>query len=662
LVFLLLLATSAAAQWKPIGPHGGDVRALAADPGDFSRIFLGTSNGQIYASTDGGRTWLWWAEIAPRSDLVVDDILVDAAERSVMYAGAWSTEPNGGGGVFKSSDGGRTWRALPDMAGQSVRALEQSRSQPSLLVAGTLDGVYRTANAGRSWERISPPYHEEIRNIESLAIDPTDPQVIYAGTWHLPWKTADGGRTWMLVKTGIIDDSDIFSILVDWSNHKTLYASACSGIYRTDSAGAQWRKIQGIPHSARRTRVLRQDPRNPAVLYAGTTEGLWKTDSGGRAWARLTSARLVINDILIDPRDTGHFFLGTDRAGVLESGDGGQTFLASNQGFAHRQVSRAAYDPATGRIYAAVLNDREYGGVFSSEAGRAWRQLHAGLEERDVFALVYARAAESGRLLAGLRDGVVAFDSQTNTWTRVGRLMRVWQPPPTRRGPQLPPPRLNLPFESEVTDFFQAAPGQPLYAATKTGIYKSADAGDNWEAVSPKFSANTIAAEGNFLVAGTHTGLELSFNSGGHWFHIYLPSSDDVHVNAVAVAGKTIFAATESGLFRSVDAGVNWEKKGRGVPYGPAFGVRIHPGNAREVYATAGTPANVYVSQDSGRTFRAVERNGLVGPRLRSLEILQGNGAPLRFQLLVASAHDGLFLLPLEAPAIAEAAASQNGK
>ena len=228
---------------------------------------------------------------------------------------------------------------------------------------------FRSLSAGRSWERISPPYHQEIRNIESLALDPNDPQVIYAGTWHLPWKTTDGGRIWRSIKTGIIDDSDIFSIMVDWSNHRRVFASACSGIYRTDSAGAAWRKIQGIPYSARRTRVLRQDPGNPAVLYPGTTEGLWKTESGGRGWQRMTSSRLAINDILVDPRDPAHLLLGTERAGVLESFDSAKTFRASNQGFSHRRVSAAAFDPASGRLYAAVVHDRQYGGVFFSEDG-----------------------------------------------------------------------------------------------------------------------------------------------------------------------------------------------------------------------------------------------------------------------------------------------------
>ena len=404
-LLVLLLPASGAAQWSQIGPYGGDVRALAADPSNFSQLFLGTSNGQIYASANAGRSWIRWSQVAPGAGYVVDDILVDAADPRVMYVGAWQAGVNGGGGVFKSTDGGRSWHTLRDMAGRSVRALVQARHRSHLLVAGTLEGVFRSKDAGRSWERISPPYHPEIRNIESLALDPNNPQVIYAGTWHLPWKTSDGGLSWHSIKKGMLDDSDVFSFLVDRSNHRRVFASACSGIYQSNSAGAVWRKIQGIPHSARRTRVLRQDPVNPALLYAGTTEGLWKTSSAGRRWQQMTSPRLVINDILIDPHDPAHLLLGTDRAGVLESVDGGKTFRASNQGFSHRHVSGAAFDPATGRVYAAVVHDRQYGGVFFSDDRDHWQQLQAGLEEQDVSALVYAGTAEGGRLLAGLRNG-----------------------------------------------------------------------------------------------------------------------------------------------------------------------------------------------------------------------------------------------------------------
>ena len=77
----------------------------------------------------------------------------------------------------------------------------------------------------------------EIKNIESIAIDPKDPNVVYAGTWHLAWKTPDGGANWEHINKGMIDDSDVFSVIVDHSNPQNVFASACSGIYKSTTAG-----------------------------------------------------------------------------------------------------------------------------------------------------------------------------------------------------------------------------------------------------------------------------------------------------------------------------------------------------------------------------------------------------------------------------------------
>src|SRR5437899_12106111 len=183
-----------------------------------------------------------------------------------MFVSAWSVANQQAGDLFRTRDGGKTWEALPGIRGKSIRAMAVSASDSKVLVAGALDGVYRSNDGGNNWLRISPPNHADIKNVESIAVDPQNPNVVYAGTWHLAWKTPDGGATWEHIKKGMIDDSDVFSIIVDQPNPPIVFASSCSGTYKRNSAGAAFSKIQCIPFSARRTRVLKQHPGNPAII------------------------------------------------------------------------------------------------------------------------------------------------------------------------------------------------------------------------------------------------------------------------------------------------------------------------------------------------------------------------------------------------------------
>ena len=120
----------------------------------------------------------------------------------------------------------------------------------------------------------------ELHEVESIAIDPKDPHTIYAGTWHLPWKTTDGGASWHNIKNGLIDDSDVFSIVINPLQSNIVYTSACSGIYKSETAGELYKKIQGIPSTARRTRVLMIDPTTPSDRLRGNHRRL--VQDGGR--------------------------------------------------------------------------------------------------------------------------------------------------------------------------------------------------------------------------------------------------------------------------------------------------------------------------------------------------------------------------------------------
>src|SRR5205085_3106008 len=246
---LLFSSSPAAAQsWVPVGVPGGNVRALAQDPGDPRHIYLGTADGILYRSEDGGLQWHRLDPGFPRRGCILDAIVVDGD--GVVMVGYWDVH-GGGGGVARSADGGQTFVVQKGMLGESVRSLALSPSDPHVVAAGTIAGVFLSRDGGQSWARITPAGHPDLRNVESLIFDPNDSDVIYAGTWHLVWKTTDGGATWSPAHQGMIDDSDVMTLTIDRRHPRNVYATACSGIYRSTEAGDPWTKLEGIPFSSR---------------------------------------------------------------------------------------------------------------------------------------------------------------------------------------------------------------------------------------------------------------------------------------------------------------------------------------------------------------------------------------------------------------------------
>ena len=189
--FAVLAATftsSISAQvWRQAGPPGGTVISLTADPSNTSRLFLGTSDGHVFTSSDEGSHWQMISRIGTGQDDVITHIIIDPRDGNRLYASSW-TLYSGGGGVYRSDDGGHTWNII-GLAHETVRALTQSPTDPKLLLAGSLTGVYRSQDEGASWTKITPDNHPDLNRFDSLAFDPKDNNVIYAGTYHLPWKT-----------------------------------------------------------------------------------------------------------------------------------------------------------------------------------------------------------------------------------------------------------------------------------------------------------------------------------------------------------------------------------------------------------------------------------------------------------------------------------------
>ncbi|RSL15125.1 photosystem II stability/assembly factor-like uncharacterized protein [Edaphobacter aggregans] len=577
-----------AADWLPFGPNGGDARAFAADPHDKMHLYMGTANGWIYETRNGGADWKRLARVGKRDDLVLDSIVVDAAAPGRILVGAWVLSSSDGG-LYISDDAGVTWNASAELKGQSIRALASAPSDPKTVVAGTLKGVYRSTDGGIHWQLISPEGSRELHEVESIAIDPKDPQIIYAGTWHLPWKTSDGGAHWSNIgaKEGLIDDSDVFSIIVDPKDPNVVYASACSGIYKSENAAAMFHKIQGIPNTARRTRVLMQDPSNLNIVFAGTTEGLYRTADSGKTWVRMSGPELIVNDVYVNPTDSNRVMLATDRGGVLVSNDGGYSFQPSNNGFSARQITSSVGDarqPST--IYVGVVNDKAWGGVFVSDnGGLTWTQKSNGLEKHDVFSL---GQASDGTVLAGTRHGIYRLTGEF--WSKADQVS------------------LALPVTSAAAT---AAPvKKPTTAGKKTGTAgKTATSSvgasrTTAKTVPAKVFDGTVfafARDGDTMYAATSAGLLKSGTAGTSWTLANNPEGQEWYF--VSAAKSLIFAANLRNAVVSSDGGQTWTPVKPPTELTQAAAVAVDGFGGLWIGGREG----VYNSQDKGATWQSVK-------------------------------------------------------
>ena len=453
----------------------------------------------------------------------------------------------------------------------------------------------------------------------------------------------------------MIDDSDVFSIIVDKANPSIVFASACSGIYKSESSGELFKKIQGIPFSARRTRVLKQDPTNASIVYAGTTEGLWKSSDLGKTWKHVTNSDVVVNDVLVDPRNSQHVLLATDRMGILSSADGTQTFSASNQGFSHRYIAAIEADHSDPKtIYVGLINDQELGGVFMSRDGGAhWQQRSTGLGARDVFTL---KQAGNGTLVAGTNRGMFLLEKNGATWrpsntvvseTSATKVIKVKGK--TKRVASHSTKRSEL--NARVNDVEIAS--NRWLAATSAGLYTSSDQGKIWTGgpVMGKQDFVAVRADREMIVAATRSTVLVSTDGGTEWKQAPLTSFVSSVYGLAITPDANIFVASREGIFHSADAGKTWEHVVNGVP-GKDIGSVTYDSERKRLFATSIVSSVIFQSDDNGRTW---QRHSDAGYTLRSVSAVKG-------RLLGATPFDGVVAQPENDSRSASAEGSGGGK
>jgi photosystem II stability/assembly factor-like uncharacterized protein len=627
LLSLNTIAIAQAQEWQRLGPPGGMVLTLGLAAG--GGVYLGTADGHVFFKENSEKPWELRGRIGNRTDAVVSQLVGDHSKANVVFAAIWYQHPGAGGGVFRSEDGARTWRPL-GLQNEAVRALEIAPAPSRIMLAGSRSGVFRSSDYGTSWERITPADDPELRNVDSLAIDPRDADAIYTGTYHLPWKSTDGGKSWQPATAGLIDDSDIMSLRIDATNPERVFLSACSGIYRSENRGRQWSKLQGIPYAARRTQAIVQDSRDSQTLYAGTTEGLWVTRDGGESWERTTPKDWVVNTVavLTDSRSgSERVLVGTESRGVEVSDDAGRTFVGYNDGFTHqivRQLIGDQLDPA--HLLSLMYRD---GALLweSRNAGDTWIPVTTTSQGSTGKARIVPETIE--RLYAS-PWGWMARQSSGQFWI-LRRGTAKWQQWKLRLAVGAANPH-NL---AKTTQQSAGAPtaisvvpavggiefsAQDAYVPSNLGLLRCTVDGEcvRLGAFGPKatFTALSVSPDGLTLHIVADGKLAISGDQGQTviWSDLPVFANHVLSITASNAAGSpALFLETIDGLYSSTDEGKSWIRRERGLPAGQIEQLI----QGRAFIAASLRDGGMYVSFDLGdswvRASQDDERSRLMG-------------------------------------------------
>ena len=603
--------------WRPIGPFGGGAEVVAVDPSDSSRIYTLTKNSFLYKSEDEGQHWRLIRFPAQQGASAHALVINPTNTKEIWIAvssGTAATE-----GIYRTSDGGSSWHHLSGLKGESVFSLALYAKDTKIMAAGARDGVHLSRDGGETWTRISPLENKELQPVMSLAFDPRNDRVIYAGTPHLPWKTEDAGANWRSIHHGMIDDSDILSLIINPTEPTQLFIGACSGIYRSDNSAALWTKLLGITGAGYRTYSVAQDPKNPRVIYSGTRDGLWKSSDGGKTWHK-TSPQIV-KSIAISPADSKKLYFATQDSGMLRSLDGGETLEAALEGFADHRLNQLAADDHA--IYVTGAQDLQAWRVPSDsmhKGQRAWHKMQfpAALQGQRLSVKTFG---ESAYVLGG--GAIYKSADHGVNWARLS----VTAAPATGMA---------------VLD------DKELIATTNKQLYRSADAGVTWKPLLQAASAQprhdgaqpqesiarifSSSGNRNFIVE-TSTGFKY-FQEGGLSPAKMTMPVPGYEVNDLVLAGHAVVAATSRGMYRSTDFGATWKASTNGIDAGTVSTIAAHG----SVIFTA-QYGKIYRSGDAGESWNEITTEGLDETSILHLTVVPSG------RLIALTPSRGVFVL-----------------
>ncbi len=579
---ILLTARPVPVEWEPIittgFPSGSvyPVNVLAVEP-DEQSLFAGTGGGGVFRSIDGGQTW------QPVNQGLTDPnvwAFTVGPDGQSLFTGTF------GGGVFHFDNEEQTWQSVNQgLTSLHVFALIMGPDGQSLFVGTNDGGVFRSDNGGQTWH----PVNEGLTNltVRVLIVGP-DGQSFFAGTFGGVFRSDDRGQTWQPVNQGL-SNPNVWSLAVGPDGQSLFVGTFGGGVFCSNDGGQTWQPVnQGLTTPDVWTLTVGLDGQS---LFAGTWGGgVFRSDDRGQTWQPVNQGLtdLDVRALTVGP-DGQSLFAGTGDNGMFHSDDGAQTWQPVNQGLTDLDVLALTVGPDGQNLFAGTGG----GGLFrSDDEGRIWQPVNQGLPNLDVRAITVGLDGQS--LFAGtFGGGVFRSDDGGRTWQPVDQGLT----------------------DLDVHALTVMPDGQSLFAGTwGSGVFRSNDRGQTWQPINEGLTnlnmhALMIGPDGQSLFAGTWgSGVFRSDDEGWTWQSINQGLTDlDVRALTVGPDGQSLFAGTDGGgVFHSDDGGRTWQPVNQGLTFLNVLAFTVGLDGQSLFAGTFG--GGVFRSDDGGRTWQPVNQ------------------------------------------------------
>jgi photosystem II stability/assembly factor-like uncharacterized protein len=658
-------------KYRAIGPfRGGRSLTAAGIPGDPTTYYFGATGGGVWKSTDGATTWT--AVFDKQGVGSIGSVAVAEADPNTIYVGTGEACIRGnishGDGVYKSLDSGKTWKNIGLRDSRAIGRVIVHPRNPDIVFVAALGhpfgpnaerGVFRSTDGGKTWEKVL--YKDENTGAVDIAFDPHNSNILFASLWEArraPWslssggpgsgiyRSNDAGTTWKQLQEHGLPKPPYGRIGVAVAaNSDRVYAliqATEGGLYRSDDGGETWLLVNGNHSLIQRPWYYMHiiaDPQDADTVYVMNVDAYRSTD-GGRSFNKVKVPHGDHHGLWIDPKNPGRMIVSND-GGVTVTLDGGKTWTRQD-------------NQPTAQFYHVIADNRApyylYGAQQdNSTVAIASRSDEGSINQANWYAV---GGGEAGYIAPYLPDPniVYAGDYEGNLTRfdkRTGQIKNIAVQPELSDAHGA----ANLEHRFQWTAPLISSPHDPniLYYGGER-VFKTSDGGMHWEAISPDLTRNdkskqqvsggpitkddtgteyydtvfTIAEspkEKDLIWVGTDDGLiHLTRDGGKNWGNVTpkdLPEWSRVSlIEASPHDAATAYAAVDRHqlddlrpyIFRTSDYGKSWTRVGKGIPDGSFVrAVREDPVKRGLLYA--GTETGVYVSFNDGADWRSLKLN-----------------------------------------------------